>query len=95
MKGQVVIKRATVFLGGPYHGAVKMVRDDEMAYSLPRRDPPRVSFDDVRTYFATVLYVRTKTDAGYVFIYSEMAPFARARLIEEYCAQNIPGHRAD
>ena len=83
-KSQVIIKRAHVFLGGPYHGAVKMVRDDELAYSLPRRELPPVAFDDVRARFATVLYVRETTAGGDVFVYSELGPKARAALIEDY-----------
>ncbi len=63
-KSQVTIKRAHVFLGGPYHGAVKMVRVDEMAYLLPRRELPRVAYDDVRK----------ATAGGDVFVYSELAP---------------------
>jgi hypothetical protein len=94
-KSQVIIKRAHVFLGGPYHGAVKMVRADEMAYLLPRRELPRVAYDDVRTHFAKVLYVRETTAGGDVFVYSELGPKARAALIEEYRNDpHLSNHRA-
>lgn len=94
-KSQVIIKRAHVFLGGPYHGSVKMVRDDELTHSLPGREPRSVAFDDVRTHFVTVLYVRYKYMWGDVFVYSELGPKARAALIEEHRNDpHLSHHRA-
>ena len=83
-KSQVIIKRAHVFLGGPYHGAVKMVRDGATHIALPRKGRPKVAYDDVRARLTTELYVRETTAGGDVFVYSELGPKARAALIEEY-----------
>lgn len=94
-KSQVTIKRAHVFLGGPYHGAVKLVPWIDTIHSLPRRELPPVAFDDVRARFATVLYVRETTAGGDVFVYSELGPKARAALIEEYRNDpHLSNHRA-
>jgi hypothetical protein len=83
-KSQLTIKRAHVFLGGPYHGAVKLVREGQLTGLLPRRELPRVAYNDVRMHFASVMYVRETTAGGDVFVYSELGPKARAALIQEY-----------
>lgn len=82
----IVIKRAHVLLGGPYHGAVKMVRDTEQTYLLPGRDEiaRRRRYDDVRVYLQTVLYVRVRTQRGDVFVDSSYGPSARALLIRGF-----------
>lgn len=86
----IVIKRAHVLLGGPYHGAVKMVRDSEKTYSLPGRGAGqyRRRYDDVRDLLQTMLYVRVRTRRGDVFVDSSYGPNARARLIRGY--ENAP-----
>lgn len=90
--GKLIIKRAHVFLGGPYHGAVKMVREGENTYSLPRAGLPKVAFDDVRGYFATVLYVRQAAARGDVFVCSTCGPREMQQLIEAYHEQTSQDH---
>lgn len=82
----LIIKRAHALLGGPYHGAVKMIRDTEQTYSLPGRSKLTHgrAYDDVRALMHTVLYVRVPTQHGDVFVDSSCGPNARTLLIRRY-----------
>ena len=95
-KSQVSIKRAHVFLGGPYHGAVKMVSEGATHAALPRKSRPKVAYDDVRARLTTELYVRVRIAGGDVFVFSDLGPNARAALLEEYRnASNVSHNRPD